>query len=102
MSDDEIRLDKDHNLKSASGKDAVSVVKVDTIIRGIKMNIATNGKMQLTSTSKGGGIRNLLALASIYTNKKYTTGLKSKEQAIDDLTKWKNTMLAALPITVDK
>lgn len=97
-----IFYNKDGSLNALVGKDAVHLMRVRTIISGIKMNVATNGRMQITSSAKGGGIRNLLGMASEYTGKRYTTGQKSKEAAVADLEVWFQEMKSALPQEVRK
>lgn len=92
MSYSEIIYNKDGSLSTLVGKDAVSLMRVQTIITGIRMNIQTGGKMQLTRAAT---ITNLLKMAGEYTGKKYTRN--QKEQAMADLQEWFTEMKAALP-----
>lgn len=92
MSDSEIIYNKDGSLSALIGHDAVSLMRVQTVITGIRMNIQTGGKMQLT---RGATITKLLAIAGEYTGKKYKRS--EKQQAMDDLKVWFETMKAALP-----
>lgn len=92
MSDSEIIYNKDGSLSALVGRDAVSLMRVQTIITGIRMNINTGGKMQLT---RGATITHLLKLAGEYTGKTYKRS--QKQQAMDDLNVWFQTMKAALP-----
>lgn len=92
MSDSEIIYNKDGSLSSLVGKDAVSLMRVQTIITGIRMNIQTGGKMVLTRDAT---ITRLLQMAGEYTGKKYKRS--QKEQAMADLQKWFEEMKAALP-----
>lgn len=89
---DGIVYNKDGSLAALHGKDAVHLMRVQTIISGIRMNIATNGRMQLT---RGAGITKLLALAGQYTGKTYKR--TQRQEAMDDLKVWFDTMKAALP-----
>lgn len=91
----EIHYNKDGSLRALVGRDAVELMRVQTIMTGIKMNIRTGGKMQLTRTAT---ISNLLKLAGEYTGKKYKRS--QKQEAYDDLNVWFNNMKSALP-TVD-
>ena len=88
---------EDGSFESASGKDAMRVMQVNTIITGIKMHIQTNGRMILT---RGATITKLLGMATTYTGRKYKR--TERERAIADLTEWRNLMMSALPIEVRK
>jgi len=93
MTDDsKIIYRADGSLSALVGKDAVSLMRVQTVITGIKMNIQTGGKMQLT---RGATITNLLKIAGQYTGKTYKRS--QKQEAIDDLIVWFQTMKSALP-----
>lgn len=92
MNDDKIVYNKDGSLSALVGKDAVHLMRVQTIISGLRMNIATGGRMVLT---RGATPTKLLALAGEYTGKKYKR--TQKEEAMADLQVWFNTMKAALP-----
>ena len=63
----------------------MSAYQIITVKHGIKMHLDTGGRMQLTATSKGGGIKNLLALATSYTGVRYKLSDESKRAAIADL-----------------
>ena len=89
---DKIVYNKDGSLAALHGKDAVHLMRVQTIISGLRMNIATGGRMMLT---RGATVTKLLALAGEYTGKKYKR--TEKEQAMADLQVWFNEMRAALP-----
>lgn len=96
----DIEVNEKGELRALNGKDAVQLMRIRIVMSGIKMNLATGGRMQLTSTRKGGGIKNLLQIASSYTKKKYTTGEKSKQQAYDDLKKYHDELLGSFHIEV--
>ena len=89
---DEIVYNKDGSLAALNGKDAIQLMRVQTIMSGIRLNIATNNKMQLT---RGATITRLLSMASEYTGKKYKR--TQKQEALDDLNVWFQTMKSALP-----
>ncbi len=63
----------------------MSMHQILTIKLGIKMNLDTKGRMQLTSNRKGGGIKNLLALATSYTGQPYKLTEEDKRHAMADL-----------------
>lgn len=63
----------------------MSIIQIITIKQGIKMHLATGGRMQITSTAKGGGIKHLLALATSYTGQLYKLNDESKRAALADL-----------------
>lgn len=92
-----IKVRKNGELSIAVGSDAMRVMQVSTIIQGLKMDIATGGHMILT---RGATPTKLLQMATEYTGKKYKR--TQKQQAIDDLEEWRNLMLSALPIEVEK
>lgn len=94
MSEAEIIYNKDGSLSALVGRDAIELMRVQTIISGIRMNIQSGGKMQLT---RGANITRLLQLAGQYTGKTYKRS--QKQQAMDDLQKWFAEMKAALPQT---
>jgi hypothetical protein len=85
----------DGSLQSLEGRDAVQLMRVQTIITGIRMNIQTNGQMVLT---RGATITRLLTMATEYTGQKYSSRkLADKERAITDLTVWFNNMKSTIP-----
>jgi hypothetical protein len=92
MSEPHITYNQDGSLSCLSGKEAVDLMRVQTIISGIRMNIATNGQMQLT---RGATITLLLKLAGEYTGQVYKRSQKQK--AMDDLTVWFNNMKSTIP-----
>lgn len=89
---DEIVYNKKGEMVALHGKDAVSCMRVATIMSGIRMNIQTKGRMQLT---RGANITHLLKLAGQYTGKTYKR--TQKEVALADLQAWLDTMKLALP-----
>lgn len=95
MNDDKIVYNKDGSLSALHGKDAVSLMRVATIICCLKMAIATNGRMILT---RGATPTRLLQMATEYTGQKYKR--TEKERAIQDLKVWMETMKSALPTEV--
>ena len=82
----------DGSLSTLVGKDAVELMRVQTIIQGIKMHVRTNGRMQIT---RGFGIMKLLGMATQYTGQKYKR--TEAEKAMADLNVWFQTMKSALP-----
>lgn len=92
MTDASIVHDKNGNLVALNGKDAVSLMRVQTIIQGIKMDIETNGRMQLT---RGMTVGKLLKMATEYTGVTYKRTEKAK--AIDQLTCWFHLMKSTIP-----
>jgi hypothetical protein len=95
MTEPKIIYRKDGSLSSLQGREAVELMRVQTIISGINMNIRTNGQMVLT---RGATITKLLGMASGYTGKKYSSRKKEdKERAIADLTVWFNNMKSTIP-----
>lgn len=93
----EIHYNKDGSLRALVGKDAVSLMRVQTIITGIRMNIQTKGKMVLT---RGATITHLLKLAGEYTGQTYKRS--EKQKALDDLNVWFNNMKSALPTKTEE
>lgn len=87
-----IVYNKDGSLSALVGADAVSLMRVRTIMSGIEMNIKTNGQMILT---RGATITKLLTMATEYTGQKYKR--TEKERALKDLKVWFETMKSALP-----
>lgn len=82
-------------LSSLSGKEAVELMRVQTIISGIAMNLLSGGKMQLTRTAT---IGNLLKLATTYTGKKYSSRNDGDKQcAMIDLQLWFALMKSTIP-----
>jgi len=96
MNNEGIHLNKDGSLKAMVGKDAMHLMRVNTIIRGIDMYIKSGGKMILT---RGATITALLNMASEYTGRKYKR--TEKEAALKDLKEWASCMRSALPVTID-
>lgn len=94
MTTEGIFYNPDGTLNALVGKDAVHLMRVQTIISGLRINIETNGRMMIT---RGYGPKRLLALASEYTGKKYK--VTEKQKAMDDLKVWFTTMKSALPET---
>lgn len=94
--DDYIKIRQNGELSMAVGPDAMRVVRVGYIIQGLKMDVATNGRMQLTRNATP---TKLLKLATEYTGKKYRR--TQKQEAINDLEKWRNLMLLGLPMFVE-
>jgi hypothetical protein len=92
MTEPMITYNKDGSLSCLTGKEAVELMRVQTIRMGIKMNIQTGGKMMLT---RGATITNLLKMAGQYTGKTYTRS--QKQQALDDLNMWFNNMKSTIP-----
>lgn len=90
--DSYISTTKDGSITGFVGPDAVHLVRVRTIISGIRLNIQTNGRMQLTC---GATITALLKMAGQYTGKAYKR--TQKEQALRDLEEWSANMSLALP-----
>ena len=86
----EIHYNPDGSLSALVGKDAVELMRVQSIIQGIKLHIKSG-----VMITRGMGITKLLALATIYTGKKYkrTEG----EQAMQDLNVWFQTMKSSIP-----
>ncbi len=100
MSEPHITYAKDGSLRSLVGRDAVSLMRVATIISGIKMNIATGGQMILT---RGATITKLLTMATEYTGQKYgPRKAGEKERAIKDLEVWLQTMKSTIPSSIEK
>lgn len=97
MSEPMITYNKDGSLSSLTGREAVELMRVQTIITGIKMNIRTGGKMQLT---RGATITKLLKMAGDYTGKTYKRS--EKQQAMDDLNVWFNNMKSTIPTQTRK
>ena len=87
-----IFYNKDGSLNALVGKDAVHLMRVQTIISGLRMNIATGGRMMIT---RGFGPKRLLAVASEYTGRTYK--MSEKQLAMDHLKVWFDEMKAALP-----
>jgi hypothetical protein len=96
MTDDKIVYNKDGTLRALVGKDAVHLMRIQTIISGLRMSISTGGKMILT---RGATPTKLLQLASEYTGKKYKR--TQKQQAIDDLQIFFNNLKSSLPEETD-
>lgn len=95
MTEPKITYRKDGSLSSLQGREAVELMRVQTIISGINMNIRTGGKMVLT---RGATITKLLDMATGYTGKKYSSRKPAdKEQAVKDLTVWFNNMKSTIP-----
>lgn len=92
MSEPEIQYNKDGSLRALIGREAVDLMRVQTIISGIRMNIATGGKLMLT---RGATITRLLQLAGEYTGKSYKRS--EKQEAMDDLRVWFNNMKSTIP-----
>ena len=88
----EIHYNPDGSLSALIGPDAIELMRVQSIIQGIKLHIKSGGRMMIT---RGMGITKLLALATTYTGKKYkrTEG----EQAMQDLNVWFQTMKSSIP-----
>lgn len=85
----------DGSLSSLSGFDAMSLMRVQTIISGIAMNLATNGKMQVTRSATIGA---LLTMATEYTGKKYSSRNDGDKQcAMIDLQLWFELMKSTIP-----
>ena len=95
MDDSEIVYDKNGRLCALNGKDAVSLMTIQTIIMGINAHVQTNGRMRIT---RGATISFLLKSASKYTGKTYRVR-KSEDhlQAVKDLKAYFDEMKAALP-----
>lgn len=95
MTEPLITYNPDGSLRSLVGKDAVSLMRVQTVISGIAMNLSTGGKMQLT---RGATIGNLLKIATEYTGKKYSSRNDGDKQcAMIDLQLWFNLMRSTIP-----
>lgn len=95
-----ITYNKDGSLCSLEGADAMQLMRVQTIISGIAMNLATGGQMQLT---RGVTITKLLTMATEYTGKKYSARNDSEKQcAMMDLQVWFNLMKSTIPTTTAK
>lgn len=95
MNSPKITYNKDGSLLALDGREAVELMRVQTIIMGIKMNISTNGAMVLT---RGATITKLLTMASSYTGSKYSARKQAdKERAIADLQVWFNNMKSTIP-----
>lgn len=85
----------DGSLSSLSGKEAVDLMRVQTIISGIAMNLKTGGKMQITRIAT---IGNLLKMATEYTGKKYSSRNDGDKQcAMIDLQLWFELMKSTIP-----
>jgi len=93
--DDHVVIGKDGKVKALVGHDAVQLMRVSTLISGLKMHIATGGRMILT---RGATPTFLLKQATGYTGKVYKRG--QYQQAIDDLKVWMDVMKSALPVEV--
>jgi hypothetical protein len=63
----------------------MSAYQIITLKHAIKMNVDTGGRMQITSNRKGGGIKNLLQMATGYTGQPYKLTDDSKRAAMADL-----------------
>lgn len=87
-----ITYNKDGSLSSLVGREAVELMRVQTIIMGIKMHVQSGGKMQIT---RGMGIMKLLEMAYTYTGKTYKR--KQAEDAMNDLNVWFQTMKSTIP-----
>ena len=94
-----ITVRPDGSLSSLDGKEAVNLMRIRTIMSGLKMNIETGGKMILT---RGATPRRLLDMASPITGiKHYKNTLAGKTQAIEDLTAAFDKGVAAQDVVVD-
>lgn len=93
MTDEGIHLTKDGELKMLVGRDAMQLMRVRTVMSGLKMYIDMNGRMILT---RGATITVLLKIATEYTGRKYKR--TEAARALSDLTEWANLMTTALPI----
>lgn len=85
---------KNGELSALVGKDAVQLMRVRTIISGLKM--AAHG-MVLT---RGATATKLLKMATEYTGQTYKR--TERERAIEDLETWFKTMRDALPQETEK
>jgi hypothetical protein len=92
MSDADITISK-AGFVAFRGTDAVHLLRVRTIMSGIKLHLSTGGKMKLT---RGSSITKLLELASTYTGKDYKR--TQAAQAWDDLNIWSLNMASGLKI----
>lgn len=85
----------DGSLSTLVGREAVDLMRLQTVISGIRMNIQTGGKMQLTRSAT---ISNLIKIAETYTKKKYNfRKAADKQQAMDDLTDYFNLLKSTIP-----
>jgi hypothetical protein len=96
MDNEGIHYRPNGELSALVGRDATQLMRVNTILRGIDMYIATGGKMILT---RGATITKLLAMATEYTGQKYKR--TEAKRARDDLNVWFYTMKSALPTYTD-
>ena len=92
---DHIQLTEKGELSALVGRDAVALMRVQTILMGIKMHVKSGGRMMIT---RGMGITKLLALASQYTGNKYKR--TETEKALDELNVWFQTMKSSLPVVI--
>lgn len=88
---------KDGSLSTLNGKEAVDLMRVQTIIMGIKMHVSSGGRMQIT---RGMSIMKLLGLAFQYSGNKYKR--TECEKAIADLQVWFNNMKSTIPEETEK
>lgn len=93
-----INLRANGELSAMVGADAMQLMRVQTIKRGLDMYAATNGGMILT---RGATPKNLLAMAAQYTGKAYKNTAKGRAECGADLAVWIATMKAALPVTIE-
>ena len=73
------------------GKDATELFRVNMLKASIRLWTKT-GMMP----TRGIGIKKMLAMATVYTGRKYKTS--EAAQAVDDLHNWVTCMVSALPI----
>lgn len=73
------------------GKDATELFRVSMLKASIRLWTKT-GMMP----TRGIGIKKMLAMATVYTGRKYKTS--EAAQAVDDLHNWVTCMVSALPI----
>lgn len=90
MTDSAITLHKDGGV-TFTGPDAIELYRA----HHIKTGIAGWIKFKMIPT-RGATLTKMLAMATTYTGKKYTT--KRAAEAVADLDAWLSTMCAALPI----
>jgi hypothetical protein len=100
MNQPHITYRKDGSLAALDGREAVELMRVATIISGIKMNIKTGGKMQLTRSAI---IGSLLKMAEPYTGQKYSSRKTAdKQKAVSDLEVWLANMKSTIPSSTEK
>jgi hypothetical protein len=94
-----INVTESGELRAMVGADAMQLMRVRTIKRGLDMYAATGGRMILT---RGATPKRLLAIAGEYTGKAYKNTEAGRKACMADLQVWIANMESALPVSVVK